>query len=169
MYMSVCITSAHHECCEESLTPDDRVFKLMAHTYANNHPLMRQGHSCNDTFTDGITNGAHWYELNGGMQDFNYAFTNCFEMTIELSCCKFPTAATLPAEWARNKRSLLQLLKLAHVGVKGLVTDASGYPITDASVVVSGLEDKPIRTTKRGEYWRLLTPGIYNVQALAFG
>nr|XP_036215281.1 carboxypeptidase D isoform X2 [Bactrocera oleae] len=160
---------AHHECCEESLTPDDRVFKLMAHTYANNHPLMRQGHSCNDTFTDGITNGAHWYELNGGMQDFNYAFTNCFEMTIELSCCKFPTAATLPAEWARNKRSLLQLLKLAHVGVKGLVTDASGYPITDASVVVSGLEDKPIRTTKRGEYWRLLTPGIYNVQALAFG
>ncbi|XP_067635881.1 carboxypeptidase D isoform X2 [Eurosta solidaginis] len=160
---------AHHECCEESLTPDDRVFKLMAHTYSNNHPIMRKGHNCNDTFTDGITNGAHWYELNGGMQDFNYAYTNCFELTIELSCCKFPPAAALPAEWARNKRSLLQLLKLAHIGIKGLVTDASGYPINDASIVVSGIEDKPIRTTQRGEYWRLLTPGLYNVQALAFG
>ncbi|XP_004519199.1 carboxypeptidase D isoform X2 [Ceratitis capitata] len=160
---------AHHECCEESLTPDDRVFKLMAHTYANNHPIMRKGHNCNDTFTDGITNGANWYELNGGMQDFNYAFSNCFEMTIELSCCKYPTADTLPAEWARNKRSLMQLLKLSHIGVKGLVTDASGYPIADANILVSGIEDKPIRTTKRGEYWRLLTPGIYNVQALAFG
>ncbi|XP_053952079.1 carboxypeptidase D isoform X2 [Anastrepha ludens] len=160
---------AHHECCEESLTPDDRVFKLMAHTYANNHPIMRQGHNCNDTFTDGITNGARWYELNGGMQDFNYAFTNCFELTIELSCCKFPTAAVLPTEWGRNKRSLMQLLRLAHIGIKGLITDASGYPINGASIVVSGLEDKPVRTTQRGEYWRLLTPGIYNVQALAFG
>ncbi|XP_017489571.1 PREDICTED: carboxypeptidase D isoform X1 [Rhagoletis zephyria] len=160
---------AHRECCEESLTPDDRIFKLMAHTYANNHPIMRKGHNCNDTFTDGITNGANWYELNGGMQDFNYAFTNCFELTIELSCCKFPTAASLPTEWARNKRSLLQLLQLAHIGIKGLITDASGYPINDASIVVSGLEDKPMRTTQRGEYWRLLTPGIYNVQALAFG
>lgn len=141
----------------------------MAHTYADAHPIMRQGNSCNDSFTDGITNGAHWYELNGGMQDFNYAFSNCFELTIELSCCKFPPASSLPSEWQNNKRSLIQLLKLAHIGVKGLVKDASGYPIHDATIVVSGLEEKPIRTTKRGEYWRLLTPGIYNVQASAFG
>uniref|UniRef100_A0A1I8Q4W2 Peptidase M14 domain-containing protein n=1 Tax=Stomoxys calcitrans TaxID=35570 RepID=A0A1I8Q4W2_STOCA len=160
---------AHHECCEDSLTPDDRVFKLMAHTYADNHAIMRKGANCNDTFTDGITNGAHWYELNGGMQDFNYAFSNCFELTIELSCCKYPAAKTLPAEWQRNKRSLLQLLKLAHIGVKGVVKDVNGYPIHDATIVVSGLEEKPIRTTRRGEYWRLLTPGIYNIQALAFG
>ncbi|XP_037819947.1 carboxypeptidase D isoform X1 [Lucilia sericata] len=160
---------AHHECCEESLTPDDRVFKLMAHTYADNNPIMRKGNNCNDTFSNGITNGAHWYELNGGMQDFNYAFSNCFELTIELSCCKYPSANTLPAEWQRNKRSLLKLLKLAHIGVKGVVKDVNGYPINDATIVVSGLEDKPIRTTRRGEYWRLLTPGIYNIQALAFG
>ncbi|XP_058980289.1 carboxypeptidase D-like isoform X2 [Musca domestica] len=160
---------AHHECCEDSLTPDDRVFKLMAHTYANNHPIMRKGNNCNDTFTDGVTNGAHWYELNGGMQDFNYAFSNCFELTIELSCCKYPPAKTLPGEWQRNKQSLLQLLKLAHIGVKGVVKDVNGYPIHDATIVVSGLEEKPIRTTRRGEYWRLLTPGIYNIQALAFG
>ncbi|XP_034119415.1 carboxypeptidase D isoform X1 [Drosophila nasuta] len=160
---------AHNDCCEESLTPDDRVFKQMAHTYSDNHPIMRRGNNCNDTFAGGITNGANWYELSGGMQDFNYAFSNCFELTIELSCCKFPAASTLPTEWARNKRPLIELLKQAHIGIKGLVQDASGYPIADATIVVSGLEDKPIRTSKRGEYWRLLTPGIYSVYAAAFG
>lgn len=130
---------------------------------------MRRGNNCNDSFAGGITNGANWYELSGGMQDFNYAFSNCFELTIELSCCKFPAASSLPSEWARNKRPLLELLKQAHIGIKGLVHDASGYPIPDATIVVSGLEDKPIRTSKRGEYWRLLTPGIYSVYAAAFG
>ncbi|XP_030568797.1 carboxypeptidase D isoform X3 [Drosophila novamexicana] len=160
---------AHNDCCEESLTPDDRVFKQLAHTYSDNHPIMRRGNNCNDSFAGGITNGANWYELSGGMQDFNYAFSNCFELTIELSCCKFPAASSLPSEWARNKRPLLELLKQAHIGIKGLVHDASGYPIPDATIVVSGLEDKPIRTSKRGEYWRLLTPGIYSVYAAAFG
>ncbi|XP_034139680.1 carboxypeptidase D isoform X2 [Drosophila guanche] len=160
---------AHNECCEESLTPDDRVFKQLAHAYSDNHPIMRKGSNCNDSFAGGITNGANWYELSGGMQDFNYAFSNCFELTIELSCCKYPAASTLPAEWQRNKGSLMQLLKQAHIGIKGLVQDANGYPIGDANIIVAGLDEKPIRTSKRGEYWRLLTPGLYSVHAAAFG
>ncbi|KAH8261915.1 hypothetical protein KR026_001673, partial [Drosophila bipectinata] len=160
---------SHNECCVESLTPDDKVFKQLALTYSDNHPIMRRGKNCNDSFSRGITNGANWYELSGGMQDFNYAFSNCFELTIELSCCKFPAASTLPQEWRTNKASLLQLLRQAHIGIKGLVLDVSGLPIAGAEVYVAGLEDKPIRTTKRGEYWRLLTPGFYKVHASAFG
>lgn len=141
----------------------------MAHTYSENHPIMKKGKDCNETFTNGVTNGAFWYELNGGMQDFNYAFSNCFELTIELSCCKFPLANTLPEEWRKNKKSLLELIELAQIGVKGLVRDTNGYPIADAQIVVENLEDKPIRTTTRGEYWRLLDKGIYTVYATAFG
>jgi hypothetical protein len=37
----------------------------MARTYARNHPIMKNGHDCNETFPNGITNGAFWYELNG--------------------------------------------------------------------------------------------------------
>lgn len=103
------------------------------------------------------------------MQDFNYVFTNCFEVTLELSCCKYPKASELPAEWAKNKHSLLEYMKHVHTGCKGLVKDTNGYPLRDAEIIVRGIEAKPIRTTQYGEYWRLLTPGRYTVQAIAFG
>lgn len=131
---------------------------------------MRRGDSCNDSFVGGITNGAHWYELNGGMQDFHYAFTNCFEITLELSCCKYPLARELRGEWYKNKRSLLEYMKAVHTGVKGLVKDVNGYPIKDAEIYVEHLEQKPVRTTERGEYWRLLVPNrSYLIYARAFG
>ncbi|GAB0099272.1 Carboxypeptidase D [Sergentomyia squamirostris] len=157
------------ECCTESLTTDDTIFKHLAHTYSSNHPVMRTGSDCNETFPGGVTNGAFWYELNGGMQDFNYVFSNCFDVTLELSCCKFPQASKLPSEWAKNKRSLLEYMKLVHIGVKGIVKDTNGYPIKNAEILVHGYEQKPIKTTERGEYWRLLKPGVHQVQAVAFG
>lgn len=41
------------------------------------------------------------------MNDFSYLHTNCFEITVELSCDKFPHASELPVEWENNKESLL--------------------------------------------------------------
>lgn len=57
----------------------------------------------------------------GGMQDFNYVHSNCFEVTFELSCCKFPNASVLPMEWTNNKESLLSFIEAVHMGVKGMV------------------------------------------------
>ena len=51
-----------------SETPDDDVFIHLALDYSENHPTMHESNS----FTNGITNGADWYALNGGMQDWNY-------------------------------------------------------------------------------------------------
>lgn len=42
-----------------------------------------------------------------GMNDFSYLHHNCFEVTVELSCDKFPHASELPIEWENNKESLL--------------------------------------------------------------
>lgn len=46
----------------------------------------------------------------GGMQDWNYVNTNCFEVTIELGCYKYPPAAELPKYWEQNRKSLLQFI-----------------------------------------------------------
>lgn len=47
----------------------------------------------------------------GGMQDWNYLQTNCFEVTIELGCVKYPFEKDLPKFWEQNRRSLIQFMK----------------------------------------------------------
>ncbi|CAB3980127.1 carboxypeptidase D-like [Paramuricea clavata] len=96
-------------------TPDNDVFKEIALTYSMNHATMHLGRACsgypNEKFNLGITNGAHWYSVEGGMQDYNYFHSNCFEITLELSCCKFPYARELEKYWNDNKKALLAFIR----------------------------------------------------------
>ncbi|XP_033351181.1 carboxypeptidase D-like [Bombus vosnesenskii] len=155
-------------CCIESKSPDDELFKYLAHTYADNHPQMRTGTACSsDVFQGGVTNGAYWYEVVGGMQDFNYARSNALEITFELSCCKYPYASEMPEHWRLNKESLIKYLEQAHIGVTGLVRDINGQPIEGATIIVHGINHN-VSTTPHGEYWRLLLPGTYNIHAEAW-
>jgi carboxypeptidase D len=153
-------------CCVESKTPDDNLFKFLAKKYADNNEVMHKGADCSsdDKFKNGITNGAYWYEVVGGMQDYNYARSNALEITFELSCCKYPYASEMPEQWQLNKESLIQYLEQANTGIKGLVLDTDNKPIEEAEVVVYGI-NRNVTTTSRGEYWRLLVPGNYIVYA----
>lgn len=51
------------------------------------------------------------------MNDFSYQHTNCFEVTVELSCDKFPHASQLPIEWENNKESLLVYMEQVSLGL----------------------------------------------------
>ncbi len=86
-----------------SASPDDAVFRHLALTYSKSHKTMHKGNLCGTPFENGITNGAKWYDVPGGMQDFNYLYSDCLEITLELSCCKYPLAAELPREWENNR------------------------------------------------------------------
>lgn len=146
--------------------PDNDVFSALSSLYANNHPFMWTGkclcHS--DTFSQGISNGAEWYLVDNGMQDFNYLFSNCFEITAELSCWKKPMESQLDVEWTNNLDSMLCFLESAHSGVKGHVWDQDGCPVIGAFVILED-RDKSVVTSNRGEFWRLLLPGSYQIKA----
>ena len=91
----------------------------MAKTYASNHDNMASARHCGDNFNNGVTNGAQWYPITGGMQDFNYLYGGAMEITVEVSCCKFPDKAKLFDEWFYNDMAFLGYLEQAQTGIKG--------------------------------------------------
>jgi len=174
--------ATQHGSSTTSPSPDDAIFKQLAKSYSLAHPQMSTGESCpNDGryynhFNKGITNGAAWYSVKGGMQDWAYMNTNTLEITLELGCTKFPYKAKLRNLWSSNLGSLLSYLAQIHRGVTGFVLDdLTGLPLRDALIQVavirgsSSTSPKPIlhdvKPGAEGDYWRLLVPGRYQITA----
>ncbi|XP_028657559.1 carboxypeptidase Z isoform X1 [Erpetoichthys calabaricus] len=155
-----------------SPTPDEQVFKLLAQSYADAHPVMSQKSidRCGGSFADknGIINGALWYSFPGGMSDFNYLHTNCLEITVELGCDKFPGEEELYTGWQENKESLLTFMEMVHKGIKGIVKDEAGIGIKGARISVRGIRHD-VATAEDGDYWRMLPAGVHIITASATG
>lgn len=102
------------------------------------------------------------------MQDYNYYWTGCMEVTLELSCCKYPPKNELPEFWIQNRKALIAYLGEVHRGVRGLLLDPTGIAITNGKLKIKG-RDFSFRVSRRGEFWRILLPGQYTLQATADG
>jgi carboxypeptidase D len=148
--------------------PDDAVFESLAKLYSSKHTEMSLGQASCGKFRDGITNGVEWYAVNGGMQDFNYIFSNCLELTLELSCVKKPEESKLQGEFEKNLEPMIAYLEYASRAVHGIVTDKDGAVVQDAKIIVED-QGKVVKGTPRGEYWRLLEPGNYKIKAVGNG
>ncbi|CAG04706.1 unnamed protein product, partial [Tetraodon nigroviridis] len=157
---------------EHTPTPDDSFFRWLATAYASTNQVMsnpnrRPCHNVDFLRHNNIINGADWHNVPGSMNDFSYLHTNCFEVTVELSCDKFPHASELPAEWENNRESLLVYMEQVHRGIKGVVRDKdTGGGIAGAVIQVDDI-DHHIRSAAGGDFWRLLNPGEYRVTAAA--
>ncbi|KAJ4757213.1 Carboxypeptidase D [Rhynchospora pubera] len=143
--------------------PDDAAFQFMATVYSRSHYNM----SLSKEFPGGIINGAFWYPIYGGMQDWNYIHGGCFEITLEISDIKWPKAKELDVLWEHNRMSMLTLIaSLVKAGVHGRVfSGETGFPLP-ASVIVEGINYTVRASSIYGDYHRILAPrGSYKVIA----
>ncbi|XP_056319147.1 inactive carboxypeptidase-like protein X2 isoform X2 [Danio aesculapii] len=158
---------------EIRMVEDQSLFRWLAISYASTHRTMTQTyqrgcHSDDPTGGMGIVNRAKWKPIPGSMDDFSYLHTNCFELSVFLGCDKFPHQSELLREWEHNREALLTFMAQVHRGIKGVVRDNEGNPITNATVSVEGV-NHDVKTGEAGDYWRLLNPGEYRVTARAEG
>lgn len=148
-----------------SATPDDGLMIASALTYSKLNTPMYQS----PVFSQGIVNGVEWYAVYGGMQDWNYTWQGCNELTIELSNQKWPAASSLPGFWSDNKDSLLAYMHLAQEGMRGIVTDATtGLPLA-ATVRIVGVDHSAYTDPDVGDYHRMALPGTYDLEFSAAG
>lgn len=147
--------------------PDDEAFRYLAKLYSGSHFNM----SRSNEFDSGITNGAYWYPIYGGMQDWNYIFGGCFELTLEISDNKWPPANELHMIWNYNKRSMLDLVaSVVKSGVHGRIFSSDcGEPLP-ASIVIKDINYTIKASERLADYHRLLAPGQqYEVTAMMPG
>jgi len=149
----------------DSPTPDDLIFEEVSRWYSIHNLLMWKSPS----FYQGITNGATWYSITGGMEDWNYRYLSCNDVIIEISNIQRPKPSLLPAYWADNGESMLSYLEAVHVGVRGIVTDsATGEPLW-AQMTVAGNAHPVFTDGDIGDYHRMLLPGTYDLTFNAGG
>lgn len=114
----------------------------------------------------GVTQGAIWYVVYGGRQDYMNYFRHSKEIVVELSAEKWDTnIIDLRDLWNYNKQALLDLIKQADNGLQGIVSDESGNPVP-AKISISGhdkLNSWITANNDLGDYYRLIKGGSYNV------
>jgi hypothetical protein len=92
--------------------PLDQLVQDISLAYANLNSEMRNSRE----FPRGITNGADWYKVYGGMQDWSYFWYGDLQITVELSEDKWPSYRSIPTYYQRNKASMIKYLELVHQG-----------------------------------------------------
>ena len=94
------------------LHPLDGFVKELSTGYAELNPEMRTSRE----FPGGITNGAAWYIVRGGMQDWSYVWHNDLQITVELSHQKWPNYSQIPQFYKDNRDSMIYYMKEIHRG-----------------------------------------------------
>lgn len=151
-----------------TLHADDAWYQLTCHEYADlchehNPNYMNMQHQYAN---NGIINGADWYMIGGGRQDYMNGYAQCREVTIECSNSKLPNASQLPMFWSYNKESIFAFMNQSLYGIHGIVTAAdSGQPL-NATITIANHDDEFSFVESHlpaGDYHRPIKGGTYDV------
>jgi Zinc carboxypeptidase len=145
-------------------TPDHAFVVSSALAYSRGHTTMHKS----TEFANGITNGAQWYSLFGGYQDWGYLTAGCIDVTMEISNIKHPAANQLPGYWLQNQAAMFKFARRVHLGVRGVVTNSTGHALR----AVVRIDDNSVATYSDpdvGDYYRLVLPGAYTLKISCSG
>ena len=149
-----------------TLHADDQWYQLISHEYADLTHQMSSSYMTD--YNNGITNGAQWYMIGGGRQDYMNGYAECRELTIECSNTKCPNASQMPTFWNYNKNSIFAFVNQCLNGIHGTVVDAeSKAPIGGATITLVGHDDQYSTVSTQlpaGDFHRPVKGGTYNVR-----
>ena len=153
-----------------TLHADDAWYQLISHEYADLCHTVNAGYMTD--YNNGITNGASWYMIGGGRQDYMNGYAQCREMTIECSNTKCPNASQMPNFWNINKNSLFTFMNQCLYGIHGTVTDQSTQQPIEATITITGHDDEYSVVESHlpaGDYHRPIKAGTYTLTFTANG
>ena len=138
--------------------PLDGLVQELSLVYAELNPEMRSSRE----FPQGITNGADWYVVKGGMQDWSCFFYNDLQITLEVSHTKWPSYSDIPGFYVSNRDSMINYMKQVHRG--------AGFKIKRPNVAgtVSIKQLSPVKTDmgsyafSSSEFYKVLPEGQYS-------
>ena len=153
-----------------TLHADDAWYQLISHEYAD---LTHQVSSNYMTdYNNGVTNGAQWYMIGGGRQDYMNGYAQCRELTIECSNTKCPSGSQMPNFWNINKNSIFAFMNQCIYGIHGIVTDMNTQQPLEATITITGHDDEYSVVNSllpAGDYHRPIKAGTYTLTFTANG
>lgn len=153
---------------------DDAWWQMVSREYAD---LCQEAAQSTDPYymTDeenGITNGADWYTIGGGRQDYMNYYRQCREVTIECSTTKCPSASQLPTFWEYNYNSIFAYMNQVLYGIQGTVKDAATKEPLKATIeILNHDQDYSIVESQlpMGNFHRPINAGTYTIEIKANG
>lgn len=145
-------------------------FRFISEEYALLARSLKPGYM--SEFTNGITNGYLWYEVNGGRQDYVTYFLRGRETTIELSNTKLLPEDELNSLWNANRASMINYLKQGIYGIHGQISDSLSQENISAEIRVKNhdkLNSSVFSDPSTGNFFRFLKEGKYDLEIEAEG
>ena len=143
--------------------PDDAWYQYVCRDYVSRARAVSSSYMT-DTYSSGITNGYDWYQITGSRQDYENAYGQCREITMECSSTKKPNASTMPTYWNYNHDAMLGLLEQCLNGVHGFVYDAvTNASLQGVTVTVENHDNdiSYVTTHNIGDFHRPIKGGTY--------
>ncbi len=154
-----------------SLHVDDAWYRFISREYADEAMAVDPDYMFGWP-DQGITNGAEWYVVNGGRQDYVNFYLEGREVTLELSEEFRLGSDSLEEHWNINRRSLLNYMAQCQYGIRGRISDLENGNPVEAQIYIPGHDSTYSvvhSSAEHGDFYRLIKEGVYDVVISAPG